>query len=190
MTRKGGKEARGIAKLGSAIALMSAVLLSCLALISPQASAATYISGLIENPHWTAEDSPYVIVGDAILGPDDILIIDPGVEVRFGEGSSLYVEGRLSAGASEGGSITFTSNLTTKQPGDWGSIILTGHGNVIKNAWIQYAHRGLLLLEHASVSMEGVHLADNLFAGIYSENSSFEMKDTSIVENGEFGIYL
>ena len=167
------------------------MLLSCLALISPEASAGpTYIHGLIEDTHWEANESPFIVIEDAVLGMEDVLIIDPGVDVLLHEGSSLYIEGRLLADASEGESITFTSNATVKHPGDWGSIILTGHNSVIKNVRIEYAHRGLLLLEQASVSLDNVRFNNNQFAGVYSVNSSVEMKGSVVEETGEWGIYL
>ncbi len=191
MNRKGRKEAGGIARLGSAIALMLAMLLSCLALISPEASAGpTYIQGPIEDTHWTVEESPFIVIEDAVLGTEDVLIIDPGVDVLLHNGSSLYIEGRLFADASEGEGITFTSNATVKHAGDWGSIILTEHDNVIKNARVEYAHRGLLLLEQASVSLDNVHFNNNQAAGVYSVNSSVDMKDSVIEETGQWGVYL
>jgi hypothetical protein len=188
---KGREEARGIARLGSAIALLSAVLLSCLVLISPEASAApTYVHGPIADTHWTVEESPFIVIEDAFLEPGQVLVIDPGVHVLLHEGSSLYIEGHLFADGSEGESIVFTSNATVKHPGDWGSLILTSHDNVIANARIEYGHRGLLLLEEAAVSLDSVLFIDNQFAGIYSVGSSFEMRDSAIMETGEWGVYL
>ncbi|MFQ6106661.1 MAG: PKD domain-containing protein [Thermoplasmata archaeon] len=190
MTVKGRKEARGIARLGSAIALISALLLSCLALFSPQATAETHIYGFIEETHWTVSGSPYIVVEDAYLSSNRTLLIDPGVEIRFNEGASLFVWGSLIADALGGESINFTSNLTAKHPGDWGSIFLAGHENVFRNTRIEYAHRGIVLHEGASVTLEHTQIVSNQFAGIYSQNSSVDVSDSVIAENSEFGVYL
>jgi predicted transcriptional regulator len=170
---------------------LSALLLSCLVLISPDVSAGpTYVHGQIEDTHWTVEDSPVIIIEDATLGVGQVLEIDPGVEVLFNEGAHLYIEGHLFADASEGEGIVFTSNATVKHAGDWGSVILLSPENVIRNARIEFAHRGLLLLEQAFVSLENVHFNNNQFAGIYSMNSAMEMKSSMVEETGEWGIYL
>ncbi|MFQ6128132.1 MAG: PKD domain-containing protein [Thermoplasmata archaeon] len=191
MKREGGKEAGRIARLGSAIALMSAVLLSCLALISPEASAGpTYIHGFIENTHWTIEGSPYVIIEDAFLTSDKTLVIDPGVSVTFNEGASLFIGGRLLADASEGENILFTSNATVKHAGDWGSIVLAGHDNVFKNANIEFAHKGVSLEEGASALLQDIHLTNNFFGGIYSEFSTVEIRNATFEENGDYNVYL
>ena len=191
MKTQGREEAKSTARLGSAIALMLVMLLSCLALISPEASAGpTYIHGLIEDTHWTFDESPIVIIENAYLDSGMTLVIDPGVEVRIESNVSLVIEGHIHADGSEGESIVFTSNETVKHPGDWTSILLTEHENIIRNARIEYGHRGLQLVNQASVVLENVHFHNNHYAGIHSAYSSLEMTDSSVMESGEWGIYL
>lgn len=186
---KGREEAR-FARLGFAVALI-AMLLSCLYLISPRASAGpTYISGEITDTHWTFEESPFIVEAEAFLPFDKTLIIDPGVEVRFNPTVSLYIEGHLHADATLANQIVFTSNQVVKQPGDWSGIWLTEHENVIRHAKIEYGHRALVLVEHASVELAGVEFVNNQNAGIYALNSSLEMFESSVTETGEWGVYL
>ena len=190
MKTQGREEARRIARLGSAIALMSALLLSCLYII-PQASAGpTYVHGEITDTHWTFDESPIVIIENAYLDVGKTLVIDPGVEVRIESNRSLVIEGHLHADGSEGEAIVFTSNETVKHPGDWASIFLTEHENIIRNARIEYGHRALLMANQASVVLEQVHFRDNHYAAIYSANASLEMIDSSVMESGEWGIHL
>lgn len=56
---------------------------------------------------WTKEQSPYLVTGNLLVEKDDILTIQPGVDVQFSGGYYLQVEGKLSAIGTEDRRIKF-----------------------------------------------------------------------------------
>jgi len=82
---------------------------------------------------WTADNSPYIIEGEAIVPQDSTLIIEPGVVVKLKTGTEhsygapgfdygfLRVYGKIIAEGTITDTITFTRNETT---GSWGIIYL------------------------------------------------------------------
>ena len=83
------------------------------------ANAASFAGGRL-----TRANSPYIINGDLRVFAGDSLIIDPGVELRFGASSSFIVEGLLVAQGTEQDSIFFTANGVSPTPGSWNGIFL------------------------------------------------------------------
>jgi hypothetical protein len=72
------------------------------------------------------------------------LTIEPGVTVKFGNGTSIIVDGTLVAEGSPSGMITFTSNASSPAAGDWGSIG-TRTGGRIEVEWttVEYSTDGI-----------------------------------------------
>ncbi|HEM48908.1 MAG TPA: hypothetical protein ENO27_01730, partial [Caldithrix sp.] len=62
------------------------------------------VSGTIDGETWTAENSPYNVVGNITVLD---LIIEPGVEVLFNGNFSFFVNGTLNATGSQVDSIFF-----------------------------------------------------------------------------------
>lgn len=92
--------------------------------ISQVAKAQTSVSGFISsNTNWTLAGSPYIITGNTIIDSGFVLIIDPGVVVKFNTSKSLQVNGTLRAIGNSTNKITFTSNQVTPAPGDWDYIL-------------------------------------------------------------------
>lgn len=89
--------------------------------------------------------SPYFVTGDLRVQPGDSLVIEPGVEMRFGASSSFIVEGVLIAHGTEQDSIRFTSNAPQGgAPGDWNGIFLYRDGeSPIQRAVVSYAATGI-----------------------------------------------
>ncbi|MEW6680351.1 MAG: hypothetical protein AB1297_04930 [bacterium] len=79
--------------------------------------AETYVSGNVSG-NWTAAGSPYIVTADATVTTGATLIIDPQVEVRFVQNTSLIVQGTLNAVGNPTGTITFTSSQTTPSASD------------------------------------------------------------------------
>ena len=86
----------------------------------------TYVSGIIgEDTTWTLSGSPYFVAGDITVrhstkgGPVATLTVEPGVEVRFAQGTGLYIGyysygpyyGALSARGTDVLPVIFTSPL-------------------------------------------------------------------------------
>ena len=73
----------------------------------------TNVSGTIAvNTTWMLSGSPYVLTGDVIVNPGVTLTIDPGVEVNFGHGDDLFVDGTLLAIGTSVDSIRFVGETT------------------------------------------------------------------------------
>ena len=124
---------------------------------------------IIVDTTWTKEMSPIIIKGstrsDKIRRVTNgaILTIEPGVEIRFDYGMSLYVTRRCLRGYSidtcyrnsedeikmpkliaRGTSvqpIIFTSNQEVLQPGDWGSVIIDAQDSEVE--WVEFRYGGM-----------------------------------------------
>src|SRR5205085_10740936 len=69
------------------------------------------------------ENSPYEFAQDLIIRSTETLVIEPGVELRFGAGKRLEIRGQLSAVGNSADSISFTAlNGTTAD--SWAGIRL------------------------------------------------------------------
>lgn len=103
--------------------LFAALLPVILLFPATVARSQTTVSGPIEqDTTWSAEDSPFVLVGEVLVTSNATLTIEPGVEVRGTPASSLVVEGIMLATGTAQERILFTSD-TGEQ--DWKGIHLT-----------------------------------------------------------------
>lgn len=106
--------------------LASLLAIPLLAVPGVRASAQTTVSGRIEqDTTWAQSGSPFVLIGPVVVAADVTLTIEPGVQVRGTAGSSLVVEGALSAVGTQEQRIIFTSDSGQQ---DWGGIHLTTSG--------------------------------------------------------------
>jgi hypothetical protein len=78
--------------------------------------------GIFNNTTWDIGGSPYIVTADVALYPEYSLTIEPGVTIKFNEGTKLIVRGTLLASASVGNEITFTSNISNPTKGSWKGI--------------------------------------------------------------------
>lgn len=72
---------------------------------------------------WSLDHSPYLVTTDYVILPNKTLVIEPGVEVRFGDGINLKVRGTLIANGTKADSITFTSHEGSTK-GSWAGIFI------------------------------------------------------------------
>ena len=83
------------------------------------AFAATTVRGTLgKQTEWVARESPYHAVENVEVPVGGVLVIHPGVEVRF-ERASLIVRGTLVARGTNTDPIVFTSNRDKPAPSDW-----------------------------------------------------------------------
>ncbi|MBI5915318.1 MAG: CotH kinase family protein, partial [Bacteroidetes bacterium] len=76
---------------------------------------------IFQNLTLTAACSPYIAAGDVVLKPNATLTVQPGVEIQFAEGTSLWVHGDVQMNGSAASAIrliNYGSNQT------WGGIFL------------------------------------------------------------------
>ncbi len=92
----------------------------------------------------TRANSPYIINGDLRVYAGDSLIIDPGVELRFGASSSFIVDGLLIAQGTEQDSIFFTSNSVSPTPGSWNGVFLyNAKARPLRRVVVSFAATGI-----------------------------------------------
>jgi hypothetical protein len=95
-------------------------------LSSSPALADTYVSGNITaDTTWSKANSPYIVTRTVQVYPGATLTIDPGVTIKFNQGTGLVIGHKLIAIGTEQENITFTSN--TEAPGfeDWIGLYFT-----------------------------------------------------------------
>ena len=69
----------------------------------------TEVKGVLkgDNLVWTKDRSPYLVTGNLLVEKDDVLKIEPGVDVQFESDYYLQVEGKLEAKGTEDERISF-----------------------------------------------------------------------------------
>jgi hypothetical protein len=90
----------------------------------------------------------YYVKRTTLVSFDATLTIEPGSTVKFDEGKGLGVEGKLIALGTESDQITFTSNLSSKTPGDWSSITFfesADNLSVLDHMKLEYSREGLTI---------------------------------------------
>jgi hypothetical protein len=108
---------------------------------------------ITQNTTWYLADSPYIIVKDIKVYTVALLTIEPGVVVKFADGTELYIAGGLSVQGNITHPITFTSNFTTPVPGIWDGVIFDGIKEFLLDyILIEYASTGVKLISAANIS--------------------------------------
>jgi hypothetical protein len=106
--------------------------------------------GIFEDSVWTLAQSPYIVTGNVTLFPGYTLTIEPGVQVRFEDDTSLTIRGALVAEGTKAKRILFTSNHPAPARSSWrGVVISTNLGGMASIAFadFEYAHSALMLME-------------------------------------------
>ena len=136
--------------------------------------AQTWVEGHItQDTTWTVTDSPFVVIGNVIVDANVTLTIEPSVEVRFGDGFSLIVDGNLFAIGAESNPILFTSNRIEPDPpypGAWNTIRVSGVSNksaVMKNCIIRYATTGITVQSAEATIIEECDISNSSSWGIH-----------------------
>lgn len=110
---------------------------------------------------WTADGSPYILTQDFEIGPNAILYLEAGVEVRFYQGHHLTVRGRLEAIGTDGNPVRFGPLYVDNSIG-WEGILLDG-----KKASLHLQFADVLLAE------TGLHLKECGRDSILIEDCTF-----------------
>lgn len=161
---------------------------------------------------WTKEYSPFVVRGEALVPADSLLVIEPGVEVRFATGGNhvytspdfdlgmLRVDGRLLAEGTESDSIHFTRD---GESGHWGILFLNGgltDSSILRYTAIEYASycdslldslgfEGAVSVTGAGLLLEHSRLNQNGGSGIHIDGRSApRIQSNNISGNGNNGL--
>ncbi|MBI5557675.1 MAG: right-handed parallel beta-helix repeat-containing protein, partial [Deltaproteobacteria bacterium] len=189
--------------------LFSFALLPFLLFAGSQAVASTSVSGTIATDTiWTVANSPYIVTSNiAVLGTDGAdsittLTIEPGVEVRFNQSTSLTVgassgsPGALVAQGMAGSPILFTSNKTTPASGDWYGITFQNTADdassILEYCTIDYAgaSSGAIYLNSASPRIFNSIINNSKSYGAYASNSSPQIAGSIISNSYTYGLYF
>jgi hypothetical protein len=146
----------------------------------------------------TTEYSPYYINGLATVPRGEILIIDPGVEIRFKTGANLslagrlYINGTMIAEGTSSQRITFTRQGNT---GNWGSVSFAATADTsssLKYCKIEFANYtyGAVLIRNPKVSISHSEIISNNNSGIYCEYSNPLIENCIIANNQQDGIHI
>ncbi|WP_046757096.1 T9SS type A sorting domain-containing protein [Kordia jejudonensis] len=136
------------------------------------ALAQTNVSGgIFANTTYTLANSPYIVTDHLVLFPNFTLTIEPGVEFKFDSGKRLEIRGELIAIGNSSNRITFTSNATTPNKGDWTGV-------QIKNSLGAKASFEYCNFEYASTSTHAECCHDG--GPIYYSHCKFENNTTAV----------
>ncbi|TET90080.1 MAG: hypothetical protein E3J35_07605 [Methanomassiliicoccales archaeon] len=137
--------------------------------------------------HWGP--GTYIVSRTTLVSVDATLTIEPGTIVAFDQDKGLGIEGKLVAQGNDTDPVVFTSNLTTKSPGDWSSITFynsSDNQSVFDYVRIEYSRKGLNL-KGASLPITNSTFINNLERAIYNE-FSFSLIMGNNINRGEPGI--
>lgn len=150
----------------------------------------TYVEGPItRDTIWTLIDSPFITSKDVTIYPNATLIIEPGVEVKFGGDFSLIVSGKLYANGTSK-PIKFISNREEPIAGDWGAIKFNGtEKSTLIGCLVAYAKDGILI-ENGNVEIKDSTISLCSQNGINATNSALTVQNTTIMENSGNGICI
>ncbi|MEM3874265.1 MAG: right-handed parallel beta-helix repeat-containing protein [Candidatus Bathyarchaeia archaeon] len=149
---------------------------------------ATYFEGVISiDTVWTLVDSPFILTGNVTVNKNVTLIIEPGVEVKFGGKFSIIVNGRLVAKGTQEFDrlIKITSNKETPKPGDWGTLYFNGTGqppSLLENCIIEYGTSGTTIADGELTILSSV-LRLNSENGVLALNGSATIGHNNLIYN-------
>ncbi|MCL2683540.1 MAG: T9SS type A sorting domain-containing protein [Bacteroidales bacterium] len=173
----------------------------------------TPIEGMINSDvTLTKEKSPYLVTGDVVVFPKWQLTIEPGVEVRFGNGFRLQIRGTLVALGTETDSISFISHTGTTKGLWYGIDILNTLGGNASFDYCNFSHASTAIKEECcwggvdkvknsrftfnTTALGGYTGNSMLVENCYFANNekcitnADKMVNHCIFENNEYGLYM
>ncbi len=148
----------------------------------------TYVGGgMFSTTVWTPSGNPYIVTSNLIVMTGVTLTLDPGVVVKFEDGTNIEVRGSIIANGTIADTILFTSNSPSPTPGIWGGI---DFWNAINLYYVKISYASIALkntnisdihISHSTISFSNVGL--NHIGG-----SGTETIDFTLFENNGTGI--
>ena len=168
-----------------------AFILLIFCLFHLQTAYALDVNGVISTDNrWSKADSPVNITGNVRVATSATLTIDPGVVVKFWNGTdqalddkfSITIEGQLMARGTASDPIRFTSSRKNPKPGDWNHIEFTRtaveaeldeNGNYLSGS----------IFEYVTVEYGGGDEKSPIFSesSLYFKNSTFQNNNSGAI---------
>jgi hypothetical protein len=166
------------------------ILSIIIVLVQPSILLPTDITNNItSNTTWTKADGPYTIKTSISISNGVTLTIEPGIIIKFDNGTSITANGKINAVGTSADSIFFTSNKETPIPLDWDRILVTGDGSFnseFKYCSFSYARVGVSL-EYTSSSVSHCLFQKNHRTGIsilHGESTVFQNTAKNNINEG------
>ncbi len=141
----------------------------------------TYVSGgIFTSTSWILTGNPYIVTGNIIVFPGATLTIQPGVIIKFDNGTNMEIQGELVAQGTAADSIIFTSSSSAPTSGIWGGL---NHWNDINLDYVKmmYAHEAIGMTGTPDLQINHSYFAFN-DSGIYW----FGYNETESINNSLF----
>lgn len=162
------------------------------------------IADSLQEVHWTAE-KPYVIYGYALINSYGTLVIEPGTQIHFHDGSGLwaYSEGQLRVEGTPENPVVFQGDrledFYADKPGQWDRIWLMeareGHGHSINNAIIKNGFIGIQAqcFQKANRALLKIHntvIDNHTGIGIYTNLYNLQASNFVVSNCGNYAVAL
>ncbi len=135
----------------------------------------------------TADCSPYIADGDVTVLPNITLTAEPGVEIRFPKGASMFVNGNLQLTGTEDQPVLI-SNAEDQVP--WGGIYLSNTTALSRLSYVKLAlasagsHRlyfpAAISAFHADMHLDHLDLTEVTDNPIFARYSNVELTDSKL----------
>ncbi len=185
-----------------AIGLLGALLIGSPQQAWGQPRLSKQVSGVIQGDvTWTKAESPYILTGRTTIPNGSSLTIEPGVVVQGQTGTELKVFGTLTAVGTVTETITFTSE-SDSGPDQWSGLVFDGGTGELRHTTVRYAgnvnsldlrsnitvrNSASVQIDHSVITQEehrGTITLDVTDYGMYIENSTVHITNSSFIENG------
>ena len=162
------------------------------------------IADSLQEVHWTAE-RPYVIYGYALINSYGTLVIEPGTQIHFHNGSGLwaYSEGQLRVEGTPENPVVFQGDrledFYANEPGQWDRIWLMearqGHGHSIENAIIKNGFIGIQAQRFAKANKAPLKIHNTIIdnhtgIGIYTNLYNLKASNFAVSNCGNYALAL
>lgn len=152
---------------------------------------ATYVEGgITQDTIWTASESPFIVSNDITVLQNRTLTIEPGVEVRFGGGFSIFIQGKLTAIGTSDKNIVFTSNKKYPEAGDWNTLLFKNlETSTLMHCVAEYA-TSALTVDGGHLLLASDTIRYNSRDGVRILGGVVNVENTQIRENNGNGILV